>query len=234
MYEKDVKRLVFRTLLNVEEKDSVFINEFTTGWRARADVAVFNSHVHLIEVKSSHDSLQRLENQINCFLAYGEKCTVVVSPKRYQRIVKRIPQTVGVWIVENGEIIIDREAKKRNVEANLLAEWWWVCELKVLLGNVLPGASRLHAEALRKALVELLPYETLCLWTKENLKVKFRERSLKLIDCVLNEKPFPKWEMPQINKDYLLKLRNELIRKGIREKASSMVWDCRSRCWRRS
>lgn len=118
MYEKDVKRLVFRTLLNVEEKDSVFVNEFTTGWRARADVAVFNSHVHLIEVKSSHDSLQRLENQINYFLAYSEKCTAVVSPKRYQRVVKRIPQTVGIWIVENGEIIIDREAKKTKRGSN--------------------------------------------------------------------------------------------------------------------
>lgn len=232
MYEKNIKYLVFKKLLNTEEKNSVFLNEFTVDWRARADIAVFNGYIHLLEIKSLHDSLQRLKNQINYFLAYSEKCSLVIHAKHYPRIIKNLPKTVGIWVIEKDKIIIDREATIRKIEPIFLTDLWWANELKIILGKVLPKASKLPVIALRKALIELIPYETLCLWTKENLKLKFRERSRKLIDSVLKGTPLPKWEMPQINKTYLLKLRQKLLQDGVQKKASFLTWDCQSYRWK--
>jgi hypothetical protein len=164
MYEKEIKYLIFETLFKVEEKNTVFLNEFSTGHDARADIAAFNSNIHLLEIKSPRDSLQRLSSQLNYFLAYSEKCSLVIHSKHYSKAVKIIPETVGLWIIEKDKIIIDRLPQKRSMEAIFLTEFWWSSELKILLGKVLPGTSKLPVIALRKALIELLPYETLCNW----------------------------------------------------------------------
>ncbi len=231
MYEKEIKYLIFKKLFNLEEPNSVFLNEFTVDL-VRADIAVFNGNIHLLEIKSSKDSLRRLETQINYFLAYSEKCSLIIHTRHYSKAVKIIPKTVGIWVIEKDKIIIDRPAKKRNMEAIFLADLWWSQELKILLGKVLPRASKLSVEALRKALIELLPYKTLCLWTKENLKLKFKERSRKLVKCVLENTSLPKWEMPTINKNYLLKLRQKLLQDGAQKKASFLTWDCQQRQWK--
>ena len=231
MYEKEIKYLIFETLFKIEEKNTVFLNEFSVGCNARADIAAFNGNIHLLEIKSSKDSLQRLSSQVNYFLAYSEKCSLVIHSKHYPRVVKNLPKSVGLWVIEKDKIIVDRLPQKRSIEAIFLTEFWWASELKILLGKVLPGASKFPVTALRKALIELLPYETLCNWTKENLKLKFKNRSQKLVNSVLERKPFPKWEMPSINKTYLLKLRKKLLQDGAQKIASSLTWDCRSYCW---
>jgi len=232
MYEREIKYFVFEKLFKVEDEDSIFLNEFSPNSDSRADIAVVNTDIHLLEIKSDKDSLYRLEKQINYFLAYSEKCSVVIHPKHYSQVVKSLPKTVGIWVIEGDRITIDRAPVKRLIEPIFLTELWWAQELKILLGRVLPKASKLSAEALRKALIKLLPYETLCSWTKENLKLKFKKRSQKLVNCVLKKVPLPKWEMPQINKAYLLRLRQKLLQSGMQEKASSLIWDCQFRCWK--
>ena len=232
MYEKEIKYLIFKKLFEVEGKNSIFLNEFSPNLNSRADIAVVNGNIHLLEIKSAKDSLYRLGNQINYFLAYSEKCSVIVHSKHYSKVIKLLPKSVGIWVIEKDKIIIDRRAINRTMEPIFLAEMWWSQELKILLGKVLPKASKLPVIALRKILIKLLPYNTLCLWTKENLKFKFKERSQKLIDCVLKKAPLPKWEMPQINKAYLLKLRQKLLQDGVQKKASSLTWDCQSYRWK--
>ena len=231
MYEKEIKYRIFRKLFELEGKDSVFLNEFTVD-SVRADIAVFNGNIHLLEIKSPRDSLRRLETQINYLLAYSEKCSLVVHARHYPKALKVIPKTVGLLVIEKDEVVIDRPATERTMETIFLADLWWSQELKILLGKVLPGASRLSVEALRKALIELLPYGTLCLWTKESLKFKFKKRSEKLVKCILENCPLPKWEMPSINKDYLLKLRQKLLQDGVQKKASFLTWDCQQRQWK--
>jgi len=230
MYEHEIKKLILCKLLSLEDNDSIFLNEFAVNL-VRADIAVFNNKIHLIEIKSARDSLQRLEKQLNYFSLYSEKCTLVIHAKHYKKAIKTVPKFIGLWIVKNEEIIVDRLAKKRDIEAIFLSEFWWSQELKLLLGRVLPKASKLPVEALRKAFIELVSYDKICKWTKENLKIKFRKRSLKVIEAVKKNIPFPKWEMPDINKKYLLKLRQKLLQDGVQKKASSLTWDCRERRW---
>lgn len=211
MYEKEIKYKVFKHLLDTEEENSVFINEFGVNWAsARADIAVINGFIHLIEIKSSHDSLGRLEQQIKLFLPYAEKTTVVVADKHYKKVVRKAPFFAGIYVMNGDDLEVDREPIVRQISPQALAELWWSEELKILLGGVVRGANRLCVEALRRHLVRLLPYDVLLEWTKENLKHRYYERSKKIVDAVINNKPFPYRKLIHVNKDFIVRLKQQL------------------------
>ncbi len=212
MYEKDIKYKVFKHLLHTEEKGSVFINEFGVSWsRARADIAVINGFIHLIEIKSSHDSLARLDRQMELFLPYAEKATVVVADKHYKKVAEKVPFFVGICVVNGEKLEIVREPMIKEISPQALAEYWWAEELKVLLGRLVKGAHRMSIDALRRHLIRLTTYEVLCELTKRNLKHRYLKRSQKLIDSVLNNKPFARREKIEVDRQFILKLKKQLL-----------------------
>jgi len=223
MYERDIKYKIFEHLLHTEEKGSVFINEFGVNWaRARADIAVINGFIHLIEIKSSHDSLGRLDRQIKLFLPYAEKTTVVVADKHYKKVAEKVPSFVGIYVVKEDRLEIDRKPMIREISPQALAEYWWAEELKVLLGRLVKGAHRMSVDALRRHLIKLTTPEILCKLTKQNLKHRYSKRSQKLIDSVLNNKPFAKWEKIEIDRKFILKLREQLLLYSERKQLASL------------
>ncbi|MEZ9561507.1 sce7726 family protein [Vibrio splendidus] len=79
------------------EKDAVLINELPVdNFNRRADLVVANGKLHAFEIKSDVDSLTRLHGQIETYLAFFDKVTLVCSPKFTKKAIETLPDSVEI------------------------------------------------------------------------------------------------------------------------------------------
>ncbi|MCM5510789.1 sce7726 family protein [Vibrio sp. SCSIO 43169] len=77
--------------------DAVLINELPVdGFSRRADLVVANGKLHAFEIKSDADSLVRLQGQINTYLSFFDKVTLVCSRKFSDRAMELLPKEVEI------------------------------------------------------------------------------------------------------------------------------------------
>jgi len=78
-------------------QDAVLINELPVdNFNRRADLVVANGKLHAFEIKSDADSLIRLKGQIETYLAFFDKVTLVCSPKFTEKAIDMLPSVVEV------------------------------------------------------------------------------------------------------------------------------------------
>lgn len=70
---------------------------------ARIDIAVVNGHLHGYEIKSAQDTLQRLPSQIEAYSKVFDYVTVITEQKYYNRILKILPDWVGLSVCSDKE-----------------------------------------------------------------------------------------------------------------------------------
>ncbi|MCL1047011.1 sce7726 family protein [Shewanella electrodiphila] len=68
----------------------------------RIDVAVINGNIHGYEIKSSKDTLKRLNGQLKAYTAVLQKLTFVVAPNHFEELMDNIPCWSGVIIANKG------------------------------------------------------------------------------------------------------------------------------------
>lgn len=69
----------------------------------RVDVAVINGCIHGYEIKSSRDTLKRLNSQLKAYSITLQKLTFVVAPNHVDELMKSIPEWVGVIVATKGK-----------------------------------------------------------------------------------------------------------------------------------
>lgn len=104
------------------QNDAVLINELPVdNFNRRADLVVANGKLHAFEIKSDVDSLVRLEGQINSYLSFFDKVTVVCSRKHANKAKEILPRNVGIIelnVEKSGEVKlkINRRGQAKNIE----------------------------------------------------------------------------------------------------------------------
>jgi hypothetical protein len=104
------------------QNDAVLINELPVdNFNRRADLVVANGKLHAFEIKSDVDSLVRLEGQINSYLSFFDKVTVVCSSKHANKAKETLPQNVEILELsmnKHGEVKlkIKRRGQTKNIE----------------------------------------------------------------------------------------------------------------------
>jgi len=79
------------------DSDAVLINELPVdNFNRRADLVVANGKLHAFEIKSDADSLIRLSGQIETYLSFFDKVTVVCSPKYTKKALMTLPKEVQI------------------------------------------------------------------------------------------------------------------------------------------
>ncbi|NJI85520.1 sce7726 family protein [Shewanella sp. Iso12] len=79
------------------EHDAVLINELPVdNFSRRADLVVANGKLHAFEIKSDADSLTRLEGQIETYITFFDKVTVVCSSKFTSKALSILPSEVEI------------------------------------------------------------------------------------------------------------------------------------------
>lgn len=163
------RRLLARLASSPEGEGAAFIPEmFVGGFSRRADLVVANGKLAAFEIKSTLDSLERLQGQLESYTRHFELVTVVCADKHVAGVRAQVAPHVGIWRVStNGEFHILRKARARSVtEKSAWLSFLPVDELKVLLrreGSKVGGSrpellQRAHEISLNKTRGHVLSY----------------------------------------------------------------------------
>lgn len=146
---------------------------------ARADVVLANGQLHGFEIKSDHDSLDRLPNQIEFYDRTFDKCTIIVGKKFLNVIQEQVPEHWGIDLAYKnrlGNVSIKRiRASKRNykIEATNLLDLIWGSEIKSYLKeNKIRGYSNKNKLGLKELTINYLPLKNIRDFTRETLKTR--------------------------------------------------------------
>jgi hypothetical protein len=128
--------------------------------KGRIDVAVINGCIHGYEIKSTMDSLERLESQIETYRQTLQKLTFVAAPKHVTGIWAKAPEWCGVITVERGSrggisfhALRDAVANP-EIDPVMMAHLLWRDEVIELLGQI--GHAPKELRRPRKQLYEML------------------------------------------------------------------------------
>lgn len=117
--ENDYKCITIDWLLRKGElqNDAVLINELPVdGFSRRADIVVANGKLQAYEIKSDADSLIRLQGQIDTYLQFFDKVTLICSPKFSTKALELLPNSVEVLelVNKNGEYSLKYKRRGRT------------------------------------------------------------------------------------------------------------------------
>lgn len=118
MKDCDIRHLLGETYLRgyLQDSASIVVEEFSImNGDSRVDIAVVNSVLHGIEIKSQYDSLQRLPRQCEFYNQIFDLVTIVCAPNHLKDVQSIVPSWWEILLVdsENREIILFR-AGARN------------------------------------------------------------------------------------------------------------------------
>jgi len=86
-----------------EDKNTLVIDELGLNHgKNRADIAVVNGLIIGYEIKSSSDTLSRLEEQIKSYNAIFDKVNIIVGSCHLENIQKHLPEWWGIIHAEKG------------------------------------------------------------------------------------------------------------------------------------
>ncbi|WP_342045958.1 sce7726 family protein [Bacillus sp. OTU530] len=174
------EKLIERLRKENEDKHYRIIEELAIcDGLARADVVVANGVLHGFEIKSDHDSLDRLSNQIPCYDKTFDKITIVVGKKFADKIQEVVPDHWGIevaYINRFGNISIKRlrgcKVNKKIILTNLL-DLLWNPEIKSYLKeNKIRGYSNKDRAGLKELAINSIPFKNLRDYTRETLKTR--------------------------------------------------------------
>lgn len=95
--------------------DAVLINEMVVGdYERRVDFAVANGSLQAFEIKSDADNLSRIEGQVETYLDYFDKVTVVTGRKYAAQVLSKTPKRVEVLAFEMTEGSIEFKRLRRG------------------------------------------------------------------------------------------------------------------------
>lgn len=141
--------------------DTLVIDELGLAHaKSRIDVAVINGCIHGYEIKSSKDTLDRLNTQIDIYRQTLQKLTIVAAPKHIAGIMTNAPEWCGVMAAEQGPRGGIRFNVLRNAVANpeidpvMMAHLLWRDEVIELLDQA--GYAPKDLRRPRKQLYEML------------------------------------------------------------------------------
>ncbi len=123
LLENDIKAMLINDMARrgLVCGSDVLINELTLNkFKRRADLVVAGkSGLHAYEIKSEADSLYRLEGQIEDYLKYFDKVTIVTHSRHTPKILETVTKNVEVWELKNTGFKIIRRGKKKKSQKQI-------------------------------------------------------------------------------------------------------------------
>jgi hypothetical protein len=143
----------------------------------RADIALISSRLDGFEIKSRHDSLERLPRQCAIYSRIFDRVTLVTSPYHLKRARRMIPSWWGIWTArsEGGDVdIAELRSPEENpqVDVEALVQLFWKDEILDIFRSQEDGRRGLQNRTRRdlcRRLVEEVPHPELRRAVRETL-----------------------------------------------------------------
>ncbi|MFW1774850.1 sce7726 family protein [Acinetobacter seifertii] len=180
-----ISNLINRGLLSVED---TLINELNLGdFSRRVDLAVLKKNkIHAYEIKSEGDSLIRLNAQVQKYLEYFDKVTVVTAPKHTAKAVQMTPSNVAIWELSGSELKIIRKGRiNSKIDKLKLIEFMTVSDLTRLAKNENIALTNTTRDFLAQNLI-YLSSNKLRQSAIDALKNRYKKNSQNFLDQIEN------------------------------------------------
>ena len=170
MTDKQLRPLI-RCQLAQEFRGSALIEELPLQRIKKADLAIVNDCLRGYEIKSDHDRLNRLPEQIPFYDAVFDFCSIIAAPRFVKKATSLAGPHWGIFVIQpTGEIQNLRPATQNPfVQVQAICQLLWKPEAIRLLrqyGNPLPAKS-----CVKKVWRELehIPYESLSAYIRSTI-----------------------------------------------------------------
>ncbi|MEX0964829.1 MAG: sce7726 family protein [Pseudohongiellaceae bacterium] len=187
--EPEIRDALHRKLLKKQHscKKTIVINELGLNHgRQRIDIAVLNGKLHGYEIKSSQDSLNRLEKQLAAYELYFERLTLIVAENHLEGVVKMAPRWCEIIVLRKGArgAIYFRQYRRaqRNskVDINSLLHLLWKKEALEFISelNIDGEYSRRSRVKLYELIAQVAGIEEVIDWTKKCFESRVNWRAV--------------------------------------------------------
>lgn len=180
--DKDIRERLIYILQNENKNHKPFkiIEELSVcNGDARVDVAVANGRLCGYEIKSDKDTLDRLQNQIECYNTTFDTMTIIVGERYIELIKEYIPEWWGIRVAylnkfNNVTIKKIRKTKKNpHLDSSFILQLLWKDELiEFLAQNGIKKISSKNKSTLRDIALEKIPLNVIKYFTREKLKTR--------------------------------------------------------------
>ena len=163
-YDYEIREALHRKWLrsyHSSNSDALVINELgLLHGSNRIDVAVINNCIHGYEIKSSKDTLKRLNGQLKVYAMTLQKITFVVAPNHIDELMTSVPPWSGIIVAnkgKNGGIsfkTLRRARTNPNFDMFSVSHLLWRDEAQSILKS--KGLSTKDVNVNRKALYNLI------------------------------------------------------------------------------
>lgn len=106
-YDHEIRDALHRKKLSTSyyrRPDTLVVNELgLLHGSSRVDVAVINGCIHGYEIKSSRDTLKRLDGQLKAYSVALQKLTFVVAPNHVDELMMSVPEWSGIIVATKGK-----------------------------------------------------------------------------------------------------------------------------------
>lgn len=165
---------------NNSKEKNLIVNEMAVcRGAARVDVAVVNGVLHGFEIKSSEDTLIRLENQLKVYRKCFDYISVVAAGKHLTKLSALCPKSVGISeaLMNNGEVKIVQHRKptiNKEVDAISVLELIWKEEAIWLANKV--GLKIKLASKTKKYIYEAIARSADLLTIQKHVRTILKQR----------------------------------------------------------
>ncbi|GGA90995.1 sce7726 family protein [Ornithinibacillus halotolerans] len=197
LYDKDIRIILmnefFKTPEFINDPSTIIVHELDVcSGSAIMDIAVINGKIHGFEIKSEHDTLERLQTQVNYYNKVFDTVTLVVSEKHLNKAVEIVPKWWGIYSVNSSnkdntfKVNVIKEPKLNDsVSIFNLCLMLWKPELISLLSQngITKGINSKTRRDLSKIVTESIDSETIVTFVKSTLKNRksWKAHSLQLL-----------------------------------------------------
>jgi hypothetical protein len=157
MLDKEIRTLLRRDYLlkYYSDAESRVVEEMAlSGHQVRIDIGVLNGKFIGYEIKSDHDTLRRLPNQLSIYTQVFDYLTIICGPTQLKKVKEITPEYCGLVVAEyvNGEPQLRTERKAQqspNLDGFRLASLLWNEEARSFLSaHKIKGVSKLRRQDL--------------------------------------------------------------------------------------
>ncbi len=173
-------RLILNAFLRdrfvLHDPSCILLDEFgLCQGTARVDVAVINGSIHGYEIKSEHDTLQRVDSQLAVYTKTLDYLTFVTNEKHLAHLDASIPAWCGLFVIDKDGILrIERESQKNaDIDPHSLVQLLWRDEAIAILRQLgfHKGMHRVKS-ALWHDIAEAVPVDELNEIVRDTLKTR--------------------------------------------------------------
>ena len=175
--ETDKIKLSLLEYIFQEKGDIVAVPEVSVC-RSIADMISIDKDIHIYEIKSAKDNLQRLPSQIESYKKCAHRITLVVDEKFLPKL-KNLNYLDDIGIICIGNRYKLRKIKDsihKNIEKKGYLTYWSAVEIKETLRGF-PGWYRYSTDEALSKLNETLDQDKLSRLTVYKIKEKYRKES---------------------------------------------------------